>query len=69
MTLMFPHEYLELDQSLLLLSVEEIKLALCKLNLELRTPFIVVSAYFSVSLRVLYKVLTALSLAIQTARL
>ena len=35
------------------------------MNLELRTLIIVVSAYFSVSLRVLYKVLTALSLAIQ----
>ena len=35
--------------SLLLLSVEEIKLALCKSNLELRTLNIVVSAYFSVS--------------------
>ena len=52
-----------------LLSVEEIKLALCKSDLELRTLNIFVSAYFSVSLRVLYKVLTALSLAIQTARL
>ena len=56
-------------RSLLLLGVKEIKLALCKINLELRTLNIVVSAYFSVSLRVLYKVLTALSLAIQTARL
>ena len=55
--------------SLLLLSVEEIKLALCKSNLELRTLNIFVSAYFRVSLRVLYKVLTALSLAIETARL
>ena len=39
------------------------------MNLEFRTLNIVVSAYFSVSLQVLYKVLTALSLAIQTARL
>ena len=58
-----------MNKSLLLLSVKEIKLALCKENLELRTLNIVVSTYFSISLRVLYKVLTALSLAIQTARL
>ena len=69
MTLMFPHEYFRQIRSLSLLSVEEIKLALCKSNLELRTLNIVVSAYFIVTLRVLYKVLTALSLAIQTARL
>ena len=56
-------------KSLLLLSVEEIKLALCKSNLELRTLSIVASTYLSISLRVLYKVLMALSLAIQMARL
>ena len=53
----------------ILLSVEEIKLALCKINLELRTLSIVASIYLSISLRVLYKVLMALSLAIQMARL
>ena len=45
------------------------KTSFVQINLELRTLNIVVSSYFSVSLRVLYKVLTALSLAIQTARL
>jgi hypothetical protein len=40
-----------------------------QINLELRTPTIADSAYFIISLRVLYKVLMALSLAIQMARL
>ena len=56
-------------KSLLLLSAYEIKMALCKINLELRTPTIVASTYISIRLRVLYKVLMALSLAIQMARL
>ena len=40
-----------------------------QINLELRIPTIVASTYISISLRVLYKVLMALSLAIQMARL
>ena len=40
-----------------------------QINLELRTPTIANSTYISISLRVLYKVLMALSLAIQIARL
>ena len=40
-----------------------------QINLELRNPTIVASTYISISLRVLYKVLMALSLAIQMARL
>ena len=40
-----------------------------QINLELRNPTIAASTYISISLRVLYKVLMALSLAIQMARL
>ena len=40
-----------------------------QINLELRTLKFVISPYISISLRVLYKVLMALSLAIQMARL
>ena len=56
-------------KSLLLLSAYEIKNGFMQINLELRTPTLVASTYISISLRVLYKVLMALSLAIQMARL